>query len=125
MWVSRKISRARGRLPERPSGSISSTSSMTATRFAMAPAWVSAHRNSGRVGHFTLASVKAFKSGRTGVILLLQGETILMSDATKTMPGIATNAASDQGVGLTETRRKVFELVVKAGQPVGAYRLLE
>jgi Fur family zinc uptake transcriptional regulator len=29
------------------------------------------------------------------------------------------------GVSLTETRRKVFELVVKAGRPVGAYRLLE
>jgi Fur family zinc uptake transcriptional regulator len=36
-----------------------------------------------------------------------------------------TRAEADHGVGLTETRRKVFELVIKAGQPVGAYRLLE
>jgi Fur family zinc uptake transcriptional regulator len=36
-----------------------------------------------------------------------------------------TRAEADHGVGLTDTRRKVFELVIKAGQPVGAYRLLE
>jgi Fur family zinc uptake transcriptional regulator len=36
-----------------------------------------------------------------------------------------TRADADHGVGLTDTRRKVFELVIKAGQPVGAYRLLE
>jgi Fur family zinc uptake transcriptional regulator len=36
-----------------------------------------------------------------------------------------TRAEADHGIGLTDTRRKVFELVIKAGQPVGAYRLLE
>jgi Fur family zinc uptake transcriptional regulator len=36
-----------------------------------------------------------------------------------------THTEVNHGVGLTETRRKVFELVIKAGQPVGAYRLLE
>ncbi len=35
------------------------------------------------------------------------------------------SAAAEHGVNLTETRRRVFELVVKAGRPVGAYRLLE
>jgi Fur family zinc uptake transcriptional regulator len=45
-----------------------------------------------------------------------------MSDVAKILPGTASVA--NQG-GLTDTRRKVFELVIKAGQPVGAYRLLE
>lgn len=48
-----------------------------------------------------------------------------MSNGTTVLPGEATHLASDHGVGLTDTRRRVFELVVKAGQPVGAYRLLE
>jgi Fur family zinc uptake transcriptional regulator len=48
-----------------------------------------------------------------------------MSDTTTALPGDETQSASDQGVGLTDTRRRVFELVIKAGQPVGAYRLLE
>jgi Fur family zinc uptake transcriptional regulator len=48
-----------------------------------------------------------------------------MSDGTTTLPGNAAHPAADQSVGLTDTRRKVFELVKKAGQPVGAYRLLE
>ena len=48
-----------------------------------------------------------------------------MSDGSRTLPGNATHSQWDQGVALTETRRKVFELVIKAGQPVGAYRLLE
>ncbi len=48
-----------------------------------------------------------------------------MGDATTILPRSAEHVASEQGVGLTETRRKVFELVIKAGQPVGAYRLLE
>jgi len=47
-----------------------------------------------------------------------------MGNATTIRPDGA-HAAHDHGVSLTETRRKVFELVVKAGQPVGAYRLLE
>jgi Fur family transcriptional regulator, zinc uptake regulator len=46
-----------------------------------------------------------------------------MGNRSTTLPGRAVHA--DHGVGLTETRRKVFDLVVKAGQPVGAYRLLE
>jgi Fur family zinc uptake transcriptional regulator len=37
----------------------------------------------------------------------------------------AGRVAADRGVSLTETRRRVFELVLKAGQPVGAYRLIE
>ena len=37
----------------------------------------------------------------------------------------AARVAADRGVSLTETRRRVFELVLKAGQPVGAYRLME
>ena len=48
-----------------------------------------------------------------------------MSDRATIVPGKVTSAASDQKTGLTDTRRKVFELVIKAGQPVGAYRLLE
>jgi Fur family zinc uptake transcriptional regulator len=48
-----------------------------------------------------------------------------MSDGMTILPDSATRAASDQGISLTETRRKVFELVIKAGQPIGAYRLLE
>jgi Fur family zinc uptake transcriptional regulator len=48
-----------------------------------------------------------------------------MSNRSTTMPGKMTRTDADNGVGLTETRRKVFELVIKAGQPVGAYRLLE
>ena len=48
-----------------------------------------------------------------------------MADATTVNPNENDLTASAHGVGLTETRRKVFELVVKAGQPVGAYRLLE
>jgi len=48
-----------------------------------------------------------------------------MANRSTTMPGKMTRAEADHGVGLTETRRKVFELVLKAGQPVGAYRLLE
>jgi Fur family zinc uptake transcriptional regulator len=48
-----------------------------------------------------------------------------MANRSTTMPGKMTRAEADHGVGLTETRRKVFELVIKAGQPVGAYRLLE
>jgi Fur family zinc uptake transcriptional regulator len=48
-----------------------------------------------------------------------------MSNGITTLPGNAAQAASEQGVGLTDTRRRVFELVIKAGQPVGAYRLLE
>src|ERR1700743_874121 len=48
-----------------------------------------------------------------------------MNDAsTMALPKGATTA-SDQGTGLTEARRKVLDLVIKAGQPVGAYRLLE
>jgi Fur family zinc uptake transcriptional regulator len=37
----------------------------------------------------------------------------------------AARVAADRGVAMTETRRRVFELVLKAGQPVGAYRLME
>jgi Fur family zinc uptake transcriptional regulator len=48
-----------------------------------------------------------------------------MRNRSTTMPGKMTRAEADHGVGLTDTRRKVFELVIKAGQPVGAYRLLE
>jgi Fur family zinc uptake transcriptional regulator len=48
-----------------------------------------------------------------------------MTNRSTTMPGKMTRTEADHGVGLTETRRKVFELVIKAGQPVGAYRLLE
>jgi Fur family zinc uptake transcriptional regulator len=48
-----------------------------------------------------------------------------MSNRTIVLPGNKTQAMSDQGIGLTETRRKVFDLVIKAGQPVGAYRVLE
>lgn len=48
-----------------------------------------------------------------------------MVDRSTTLPGHAVRSHTDLGVGLTETRRKVFELVIKAGQPVGAYRLLE
>ncbi|MDB5397417.1 MAG: Fur family transcriptional regulator [Rhodospirillales bacterium] len=46
-----------------------------------------------------------------------------MKTGTNVLPGNTRQLASDQG--LTETRRRVFELVIKAGQPVGAYRLLE
>jgi len=48
-----------------------------------------------------------------------------MVNRSTTLPGHAVQSHADHGVGLTETRRKVFELVIKAGQPVGAYRLLE
>ena len=48
-----------------------------------------------------------------------------MRNRSTTLPGKMTRAEADHGVGLTDTRRKVFELVIKAGQPVGAYRLLE
>ena len=48
-----------------------------------------------------------------------------MANRSTTLPGKMTRIEADHGVGLTETRRKVFELVIKAGQPVGAYRLLE
>jgi Fur family zinc uptake transcriptional regulator len=48
-----------------------------------------------------------------------------MVNRSTTLPGNAVHNHADHGVGLTETRRKVFELVIKAGQPVGAYRLLE
>ncbi len=48
-----------------------------------------------------------------------------MNDASTIMLAKGGTTASDQGTGLTETRRKVLDLVVKAGQPVGAYRLLE
>ena len=48
-----------------------------------------------------------------------------MRNRSTTVPGKMTRADADHGVGLTDTRRKVFELVIKAGQPVGAYRLLE
>jgi Fur family zinc uptake transcriptional regulator len=48
-----------------------------------------------------------------------------MGNRSTTLPGKMTRAEADHGVGLTDTRRKVFELVIKAGQPVGAYRLLE
>ncbi len=48
-----------------------------------------------------------------------------MRNRSTTMPGKMTHTEVNHGVGLTETRRKVFELVIKAGQPVGAYRLLE
>jgi Fur family zinc uptake transcriptional regulator len=48
-----------------------------------------------------------------------------MADATTMNPDDTERVEHSHGVGLTETRRKVFELVVKAGQPVGAYRLLE
>ena len=48
-----------------------------------------------------------------------------MGNRSTTLPGRAVHSHTDHGVGLTETRRKVFDLVVKAGQPVGAYRLLE
>ncbi len=48
-----------------------------------------------------------------------------MGNRSTTLPGHAVHSHADHGVGLTETRRKVFDLVVKAGQPVGAYRLLE
>ena len=48
-----------------------------------------------------------------------------MRNRSTTMPGKMTRTEADQGIGLTETRRKVFDLVIKAGQPVGAYRLLE
>lgn len=48
-----------------------------------------------------------------------------MRNRSTTLPGKMTRPDADHGVGLTETRRKVFELVIKAGQPVGAYRLLE
>jgi len=40
-------------------------------------------------------------------------------------PDNAARVAAEHGISLTETRRRVFELVVKAGQPIGAYRLLE
>src|ERR1700728_1413794 len=48
-----------------------------------------------------------------------------MNDASTIALGKGVTTVSDQGTGLTETRRKVLDLVVKAGQPVGAYRLLE
>jgi Fur family zinc uptake transcriptional regulator len=48
-----------------------------------------------------------------------------MRNRSTTLPGKMTSAEASHGVGLTDTRRKVFELVIKAGQPVGAYRLLE
>lgn len=48
-----------------------------------------------------------------------------MRNRSTTLPGKMTRAEADHGIGLTDTRRKVFELVIKAGQPVGAYRLLE
>jgi Fur family zinc uptake transcriptional regulator len=48
-----------------------------------------------------------------------------MGNRSTTLPGKMTRAEADHGIGLTDTRRKVFELVIKAGQPVGAYRLLE
>ena len=48
-----------------------------------------------------------------------------MRNRSTTMSGKMTRSEADQGIGLTETRRKVFDLVIKAGQPVGAYRLLE
>ena len=48
-----------------------------------------------------------------------------MRNRSTTLPGKMTRAEADHGVGLTDTRRTVFELVIKAGQPVGAYRLLE
>lgn len=37
----------------------------------------------------------------------------------------AARIAAGRGINLTETRRRVFELVLKAGQPVGAYRLMD
>jgi len=48
-----------------------------------------------------------------------------MDSITSNFTNNAVNTAADRGINLTETRRKVLELVVKAGQPVGAYRLLE
>jgi Fur family zinc uptake transcriptional regulator len=49
-----------------------------------------------------------------------------MNDAsTIALPKGIASSETDQSTGLTETRRKVLDLVVKAGQPVGAYRLLE
>jgi len=37
----------------------------------------------------------------------------------------ASRIAAAHGVSLTETRRRVFGLVLDAGQPIGAYRLIE
>jgi Fur family zinc uptake transcriptional regulator len=48
-----------------------------------------------------------------------------MHKATRALSPDAVNDTGYSGIGLTDTRRKVFDLVVKAGQPVGAYRLLE
>jgi Fur family zinc uptake transcriptional regulator len=48
-----------------------------------------------------------------------------MGKASPVVQDFAVQRASEHGVDLTDTRRRVFELVVKAGQPVGAYRLLE
>lgn len=48
-----------------------------------------------------------------------------MRNRSTTLPGKMAHVDTEHVGGLTETRRKVFELVIKAGQPVGAYRLLE
>ena len=48
-----------------------------------------------------------------------------MSNSISASLNKAARVAADRGVALTETRRRVFELVLKAGQPVGAYRLME
>lgn len=48
-----------------------------------------------------------------------------MDSLASTLSNNSNTATADRGINLTETRRKVLELVVNAGQPVGAYRLLE
>src|ERR1700740_1471942 len=48
-----------------------------------------------------------------------------MRNRSTTMPGKMAHIDTDHVGGLTETRRKVFELVIKAGQAAGASPRLE